>query len=155
MPKADTSTPGQIEALAAQYEGVDDQGHPFTLKAERASRDPANDKSVLLEKPKADMTLEDKTWLAAEAVSGVYDTDASRLILKDGVSLYHDSGYAFRAKDFTIDLKKRTASTSNPVSAQGPVGTLEAQRLDILDQGNRAIFGGPVRVKIYLDHKAG
>lgn len=149
LPTADKTTPGQIEVIQAQYEGVDDQGRVYTLIADRASRAPSGENNVLLENPKADLLMEDGSWLAMQARSGGYSIDTAFLSLKDSVSVFHDTGYEIGLTALDIDLKKKTAYSANPLHIQGPQAQMDAATLDIKDSGNTVVFGGPVRILLY------
>jgi lipopolysaccharide export system protein LptC len=162
--KNDKTAPGQIEVLNARYEGADAQGRPYTLMADRASR--ANteaamippgttpslkdaDDTVLLQGLKADVFLEDKSWLAVRAKGGSYAARAQHLELAGDVSAFHDSGYEMHLDKLTVDLKTRHAWSDAPVRAQGPLGEIAAKGMEVLDSGDRVVFAGPVTLKIY------
>ena len=54
----------------AHYHGVDEQGRPYTLTA--ATAEQIGPERINLTALKADMTLEDGTWLMLQAKQGVY-----------------------------------------------------------------------------------
>lgn len=141
--------PGQIEVTKAQYEGADDKGRPYTLIADKASRAPGTDDTVLFEGLKADIVLEDKSWLAVQSKAGVYAAKAQHLELSGGVSVYHDSGYEMHLDHLALDLGPRKAVSDAPVQAQGPLGEIRAQGLEVFDQGDRIVFAGPVTLTLY------
>ena len=61
---------------------------------------------VELDSPKADILLEDDTWLVLTAARGIYGRTAEALDLVGSVVLYHDSGYEFLTEKAKIDLDK-------------------------------------------------
>jgi lipopolysaccharide export system protein LptC len=148
-PTTEKTTPGQIELVKPKYEGVDDQGRSYTVTADKAVRADNAPDTVLFTNPVADITLADKTWLAAKAKSGVFDRAQDILDLKDDVAIFHDSGYELHAQDLRISLKQKTARTSQPVQAQGPIGTIAAQNMSVLNQGDLIIFGGPATLTLF------
>ncbi|MDD9900601.1 MAG: LPS export ABC transporter periplasmic protein LptC [Alphaproteobacteria bacterium] len=145
----DKTAPGQIELVSAQYEGVDDQGRPYTLIADKAARDNNAPDSVLLDSVKADITMEDGTWIAVLAKQGVYETRKAQLSLSGDVSVYHDDGYEMHAKTLDIDMKARHAITKEAVRAQGPVGEINAADMEVKDAGARIVFSGPATIKFF------
>jgi len=149
LPPAEKTTPGQIELVQAKYEGVDEQGRPYTVTADKATRAVNAPDTVLFVNPIADITLADKTWLAAKAKTGTFDHKTDTLDLKDDVAIFHDSGYEMHTQAIRIDLKQKTASTDQPVQAQGPVGTIAAQNVSVTDQGDLVIFGGPATLTLF------
>lgn len=149
MPKdAAQTTPGQIELIAARYEGTDEKGQAYTVSADKATRGTEKD-SVLLDKPKGDLMLENKSWLAVHADKGTYSMDSGHLNLSDNVRLFHDAGYELLMESAAIDIKTRNATSDKPVKGHGPLGEIAAQSLRIDNGGENVVFGGPVTLKIY------
>lgn len=149
LPQDKKTSAGQIELVEAKYEGVDGQGRQYTLTAEAASRSPDAPDTILLTKPKADITLQNGGWLAIEAENGSYNTKSSQMTLSNGVRLFHDSGNEMHLKDVAIDTQKSAATSTQAVTAQGPMGTLSAQNVTISDGGDTVIFGGPATMTLY------
>ena len=146
---AQKTTPGQIELIGPKYQGVDNENRPYTVTADKATRDVNAPDNIQFTNPEADITLTNKTWLAAKAKSGSLNHVSGTLVLTDEVSIYHDSGYELHAQDMHIDLKNKTASTALPVHGQGPIGTIEGQNMTIQDQGNIIVFGGPATLVLF------
>lgn len=155
VPSAARTTPGDIELAGARYEGTDERGRPYTLIADRARRAPGSADTVLLDNLKADITLEDKTWLAVSAASGSYAATAQKLELSGGVSVFHDSGYEMHLETAEVDLKTRAARGSGPVRAQGPAGEIAAAALEVKNGGNLVVFPGPATLRLRNLGRAG
>lgn len=149
LPREETTTPGQSEVVQAQYEGRDAEGRPYTLIAAKAARSVTDPDTVLLEKPRGDMTLKDGSWVAVEAAAGAYDTKKETLVLSGDVAIFHDRGYEMHLKSINLDLAAKTASSKDPVTGQSPLGQISAANMAILDAGNRIVFGGPARMTLY------
>ncbi len=149
FPSTEKTTPGQIEMVGGRYEGVDADGNPYTITAERASRAMNSPDSGVLEKILADITLSDKTWIAVKAGSGDFDRLTEVLKLQDEVHAFHDSGYEVVMKDLAMNLKEKSAFTVSPVTGHGPLGAVTAQNMTVTDQGNLVVFGGPVTLTIF------
>ncbi|MBI1215244.1 MAG: LPS export ABC transporter periplasmic protein LptC [Alphaproteobacteria bacterium] len=144
--KQDKTTPGQIELVKARYEGVDAKGRAYSLTADHASRDMNAEEAVLLDNPKAVVTLQNGGALSAAALHGRYNHASGELELSDDVTLAHDSGYVMHLQNLSVDVKTRTAASNLPLTAEGPAGTLSAAALDVADQGELVTFTGPVRL---------
>jgi lipopolysaccharide export system protein LptC len=149
IPATDKTTPGQIELVQPKYEGVDDQGRPYTITADKATRAVNAPDSVSFTNPAADITLRDKSWLAVKAKTGTFDHKSEILTLKDDVTIFHDSGNEMHTQNLEINLKQKSAHAATPVQAQGPMGTIASQNMSVLDQGDLVVFGGPATLKIY------
>lgn len=147
LPKQEKTTPGQVDIVEAAYSGVDAEGRAYKITASEAHRVMGTSDTVIaLTKPKADITMEDGTWLSVNAAEGLYNNTASTLKLSGGVEAFHDSGYEFHLQDADIGIKGREAKTALPVTAQGPAGTLEAASMTVTDQGQMIVFGGPAKL---------
>ncbi len=143
LPTKEKTTPGQIALVKARYEGMDAKGRKYTLTADKAVRSMVSSEAVSLEKPRADLMLDGGTWVTVHADKGDYDNKSQKLSLTGGVTLSHDSGYEMHLQDVAVDVATRHAVTQNPVRAQGPAGELQAQNMDISDEGDLVVFGGP------------
>jgi lipopolysaccharide export system protein LptC len=148
-PTHDKTTPGQIDLVKPKYEGLDAKNRPYTISADRAHRVMGQEQVVALEKPKGDILMDDKSWIAVEAAAGTFNNTAQVLFLSDGVKIFHDSGYELHLKDVTVDLKTRHAQTHYPVDGQGPQAGISAQDLEVTDEGAMVIFGGPVKLTLW------
>lgn len=131
--------------LNPRYHGTDDDNQPYTITADIAKRLGGGDENarVGLEMPKADITLEDGTWLVLTAETGLYERGQKSLELQGAVNLFHDSGYEFRTDEAQIDLNAGIATGTVPVQGQGPFGTLNSEQgFQLLDKGRRIVFMG-------------
>lgn len=149
LPAEEKTMPGEIDMVQAKYQGADAQGRLYTVTAEHARRDMTAPNSLSLEKPRADIALDDNKWLAMHAAKGLYDNDAGSLYLSDGVTLFHDDGYELHMQDVNIALKSRTGTTQKPVALQGPAALLKAGGMDIRGGGEMIVFSGPVHVTLH------
>ncbi len=149
VPPAEKTTPGQIELVQPKYEGIDDKGRPYTVTADKAVRAVNAPDTVAFVNPEADITLKDKSWVAVKAKSGTFDRKNEILDLKDDVSVFHDSGNEMHTQALQIDLKQKTAATDLAVQAQGPLGTISAKNMSVLDQGDLIVFGGPATLTLF------
>lgn len=137
--------PDQADSLTmlnARFDGLDEKDRPYTLTADMATQSDSDKDLVELELPKADITLEDGTWLALTARSGEYRQKSRILDLAGSVSLFHDQGFELRTEAARVDLAKGVAEGAQPVQGQGSAGFIEAEGFRVLDRGARIIFTG-------------
>jgi lipopolysaccharide export system protein LptC len=130
---------GQL--IDAHYRGIDAQGRPYTLTAATAVQ--VDPERVNLTIPKGDITLQDGTWLMLQAKKGVFMQHANQLDLSREVTLYRDDGTTMTTASASIDLKNGAAAGDDPVHAEGPFGTLDAQGFSSVDKGAIIQFIGP------------
>ena len=151
--KVDVRDAETLNMLNPRFVGTDERNRPFIVTADSASQARADSATVTLAAPKADLTMDDGTWVALTAVDGVYDRTGQAIDLGGGVNIFHDSGYEFRSDTARIDMKNGTASGQEPVEGQGPLGAIQSQGFTILDRGARIVFTGKARMVTYPQEK--
>ncbi len=132
-----------------RYLGIDDDNQSFAITADLARKLAQGSMSVELEMPKADITLEDGSWLVVTAENGIYQRAEQTLNLTGSVNLFHDSGYEFRTSKARVDLQKGIAEGTAPVRGQGPFGDLQGEGFRLIDKGRTIIFTGKSKLVIY------
>ena len=132
-----------------RFSGSDEDRQTFSITADIARNLLSTERSVELEMPKADIALEDGSWLVVAAKSGVYVRQSETLTLSESVNLFHDSGYEFRTESADIMLTKGRASGNSPIEGQGPFGHLEAQGFRLFNEGKTIYFTGKSKLTVY------
>lgn len=138
-------SPGMVNA---RYVGTDRNERPFTITADHAVQIADDPDAVSLEVLQADITLDDGTWLALTASSGIYRRQAQTLRLEGPVDVFSDEGFHFNAEDADIDLASGTIESDRPVRGQGPLGVLNANAFRAIDAGRRLFFTGAVKLVV-------
>ncbi len=133
-------TPGEHAGVDnARYFGVDDLNRPYTISADLARFPDGPKGPISLEVPKADITMNDDTWLVMTSTQGKYDQQKKLLSLSGKVNLFHDMGYEMITDEININLAKNDAIGAKPVKGHGPFGELDASGIRI-DKNNNTIF---------------
>jgi lipopolysaccharide export system protein LptC len=132
------------QLIDPRYRGVDEKGRPYTLTATTAQQ--AGPERVNLTAPKGDITLQDNTWLMVQSRQGVFMQHSNQLDLSHDVTLYRDDGTTLTTDSASVDLKQGAAAGGEPVHAEGPFGTLDAQGFTLLDKGSTIQFAGPAHL---------
>ena len=133
----------------ARYMGADDKDQPYTLTAEMAAQDDSDPDIIQLTKPKADILLNEGTWLVLTADSGTLLRASEQLSLEGAVSIFSDVGYEFRTESATIDLGASRAHGDAPIEGQGPFGVLNADSFRLDGKSHVIYFEGQVRMTLY------
>ena len=140
-----------LTMINPRYVGTDRKNRPFMVTADVGRQMMPDRDRMMLERPQADVTLEDGTWLVLSADQGIYARTEETLDLSGAVNLYHDGGYEVRTSEARIDLEAGGASGEAPVEAQGPFGTLNAEGFRLIDKGDRVVFTGKARMVLRPD----
>jgi lipopolysaccharide export system protein LptC len=139
----------RLRMINPRYTGLDQNQLPYEVTAEVANQDSPKADDIQLEKPKADMTLSDGTWIAIEAPLGNYGQKSQLLDLSGGVNLFHDSGYEFNSPTARVDLANGLAEGHERIVGHGPFGDAEGEGFRLLDKGKTIIFTGKSKVVLY------
>lgn len=127
-----------------RYRSVDEHDRPYTVTADVATQ--ISPQRVNLTQPKADVTLENGTWLMVQGKQGVYIQHLGQLDLSGDVTLYRQDGTVMVSDTATTDMKLGGASSNDRTHAEGPFGTLDAQGFTITDKGDVVQFTGPAHM---------
>jgi len=143
----------QHEMSAPKFVGTDEKNRPYQVEAKSARLASAKSETVILEQPKASMTLEAGNWVAVTSRGGEINQKTRIVTLNGEVHLFHDANYTFRTEQATIDTAKGRAWGDKPVVANGPKGTIEASGFRIEDKGQTIYFTGKTKVLLRLDEQ--
>ena len=138
-----------------RYTGTDSEDRPYSITADLAHNLVQDTARVDLDNPKADMTMDDGTWLVITADKGVYAREEELLDLSGAVNLFQDEGYELRTEAVRIDLDAGTAESTTATEGQGPFGTLNAEGFRVLDLGKTILFTGKSSLVLYPDSFGG
>ncbi|MEM7060761.1 MAG: LPS export ABC transporter periplasmic protein LptC [Pseudomonadota bacterium] len=156
----DAETAADVAILGAglkldnpRFAGVTDSGDPFVVTADWALPDGAMPDRIDLEKPKGEVRLSNDLTVNVVANSGQMRRKDDELHLSGEVELVSSDGYTARTENVQLDLARKSATVPGAVSAEGPRGRIEADkmRMDTIDADRRDVvlfFEGNVRLRI-------
>lgn len=134
-----------------RFDGLDDQGRPYTVTAETALQADGSGDIVDLSQPKADMTMDNGTWMALSADQGRYNRAEEMLYLDGQVNLFQDRGFELRTPSATIDFRSGIANGDQGIEGQGPSGQLSAEGFEVRNRGGIIIFTGKSHLTVLPD----
>ena len=138
-----------VRIIEPRWTGTDKFNRPFVVTAHDAVQDAKDNQLVRLNLPKADITLENGTWIALMSEEGTFFRDLDVLDLFGQVSLFHDQGYEFRTQSAQFDAKSGAASGDSSVVGHGPFGQIEGAGFRINGDGTHVVFTGKSKLIIY------
>jgi lipopolysaccharide export system protein LptC len=139
----------------ARYVGTDQNRQPYSVTADVARIVSEASGEVDLDVPKADLTLDDGTWLVMTADTGRYQGDLATLELNGNVNLFHDTGYEITTQQLMVHLKAGTAEGNTILTGHGPFGELKAQGIKLIEKGQVIYFTGPAQLILYTPQDGG
>jgi lipopolysaccharide export system protein LptC len=143
----ETNVGGESVMLKPHFQGYDEQGQPFNIRASKAAQKSAD--IVVMDNITADVSLKDSTWLSIVSGSGEVNLKNRTAALRGEVNLYYDNGYELKTDVANLDLNNWTVKGDKQLKGQGPAGLLEANSFEIIDKGNTIKLTNGVRLTIY------
>lgn len=122
--------------------GFTTDSRAYEFSAQAAAQDITKPNLIELDKLHARMEMQDKSSVEMTAASGIYDVKTEILKLIDNIHLVSSTGYEGRLSEATIDVRKGNVVSDQPVSIKMLQGFLNAQRLDIGENGSVLRFTG-------------
>ncbi len=135
--------------LNPRFVGTDSYNKPYSVTADLARSIGELGATIELEMPKADVTLDNGTWLVMTANSGLFAHLENTLNLEGMVNLFHDSGYEFQTEKAIINMVSGEASGNMPIRGQGDFGLLSAQGFKLVDKGKIIYFTGKSKLTLH------
>ena len=135
--------------LNPRFVGTDSNNKPYSITADLARSIGKLGTTIELEMPKADVTLDNGTWLVLTANSGLFAHIENTLNLEGMVNLFHDSGYEFQTEKAAINMASGIASGNMPIQGQGDFGLLSAQGFKLVDKGKTIYFIGKSKLTLH------
>jgi lipopolysaccharide export system protein LptC len=132
----------KITMESPRLTGFTSDSRPYEFSANAAAQDMTKPDLVELQKLHAKMQMADKGTVEMSAVSGIYNVKTEILTLNENIELQSSSGYSGHLSEAVIDVKKGTVASDKPVQVNMFNGSLDAQRLDITDNGSVLRFSG-------------
>ena len=128
--------------------GADAKGNPFVITADSAVQDASNPKKASLTNLEADLTLDKQNWINARAKTGMVDMNTGQLELGGGIDVFTATGYELHSNSASANLKQSIVHGHEPVTGQGPDGTLRADEFHADRTTNILTLNGHVHMTL-------
>jgi len=135
--------------------GFTSDARAYELTADTAAQDITKPDIVELRNIRGKVEMQDKSSMEMTAISGIYDAKGETLKLDREILLRSSTGYQGRLSEALIDIRKGNVVSEHPVEVKMLQGTLNANRLDILDSGDLVRFHGGVVMDMMLNQSPG
>jgi len=136
----------KITMESPRLTGFHRDSRPYEVTATSATQDVRKPHLIELNNMKARLVIDDNgTAARVEAASGMFDTQKEQLDFRQELRVSTDSGHAARLKSALIDFKAGTVVSRDPVAVMLTNGTIDAQGIEISDNGKVLTFTGRVR----------
>jgi lipopolysaccharide export system protein LptC len=131
--------------------GFTADSRPYELVARAAAQDLTKPEVLELKDISAQVELKDGQRVTIKSINGIYDTKGELLKLNDHITLNSSSGYEGQLSEATVNVASGNIVSESPVEVKLPNGLLNANRLEIMENGALILFGGGVELKLTPD----
>jgi lipopolysaccharide export system protein LptC len=138
----------KITMESPRLAGVTRDARGYEIQARAAAQDIKKPNLVELKEIRAKVDMQDKSTVEMTAVDGQYDTKAELLTLGQRIVLSSTTGYEGILSEATVDIKKGRIVSEKPVQVKMLQGTLNANRLEVLETGALIRFDGGVNMML-------
>lgn len=128
--------------------GFTTDSRPYELTARAAAQDLTKLEVLELKEITAKVELRDGQQVTIKSINGVYDTKAELLRLNDHITINSTSGYEGRLSEATVHITSGNVVSESPVEVTLPNGVLNANRLEVKENGAVIKFGGGVEMTV-------
>jgi lipopolysaccharide export system protein LptC len=124
--------------------GFTSDSRPYELTAHAAAQDVTNPDTIELQGLHGKSQMPDKSEFDMTADSGVFDSKAEMLTLRQNVVFKSSGGFEVYLSEAVIDVHSSNVLSEKPVQVRMVNGTIKANRMEVVESGNEIRFGGGV-----------
>jgi lipopolysaccharide export system protein LptC len=126
----------------------------YELSAEKAAQDLTKPDIVELINIHAKVDMQDKTTVQMSARNGTYNSKNETLKLEHNIQILSSTGYKGRLSEAMVNIRSGHIVSESPVELELLQGTLNANKLEIIDSGDLVRFHGGVVMDMMLNSEA-
>ncbi len=134
--------------------GFTHDARPYELTADAAAQDLTKPDIIELKNIHAKVQMQDKNTVTMSAVNGIYDSKGETVKLDHDIVLTSTAGYQGHLSEAMVDVRKGNVVSDHPVELKMLQGTLNANRLQIVNSGDLVRFDGGVTMVLMLNQGA-
>ena len=134
--------------------GFTSDARAYELIADTAAQDMTKPDIVELRNIRAKVEMQDKSTMEMTAVTGIYDAKGETLRLDRQILLNSSTGFQGRLSEAMVDIRNGDVVSDKPVEVKMLQGTLNANRLTIVNSGEVLRFHGGIVMDMTLNEAA-
>ena len=137
----------QITAGESTVTGMDREKQPYEVTAKRGWQDATTPSLVHLEEPEGRFQRAAGAQYTISAQTGLYDTRVKHLDLSGNVRLEQKDRFSALMDSAQIVVEEKSLVSNSPVAVTFGSGTVNANGLQITDDGGRILFLNGVKAR--------
>lgn len=133
---------------APHLSGSDGKGRTYKVRAESALQDLTDTKIIRLKGIDANVIQADGSQANLLADSGIYDSGAQKLVLKENIRLANSDGSGGALSRAEIDLNTGALTSDSPVAFSSRLGKINAEKMGLEKKAGTVTFTGGVHMTV-------
>jgi LPS export ABC transporter protein LptC len=156
---ADNSAPAalkeEITVTDSRFTGFDKRDQPFSISAKNAVQDENDASKVRLQSVEAEVRHKSGQQIAIKSNAAVYDSNSKTIDLEGDVRISSTGGFDARMAQARLDINRHRLRSEVPVKVVHPRGIIQANGMEIEDDGARILFFNRVRARFGAESSKG
>ena len=138
----------QVVMEMPKLSGFKKDSRPYEVVAKSAIQDVSKPSVINLVDMDAHLVLSDGQAANLKARKGIYDTQNETLDVKDDVKIKTTNGYDISLENAYMKFKSGDITSDRPVNAKMNGGEINADSVEMIDNGKRVTFIGNVHSRL-------
>ena len=145
------SDPAIVSGSQSVISGVDKDNQPYEITSLTGVQDKFSANLIHLETVKGVFHRPDKKLINLVSKTAIYDSKTKAMTLQGDVVFEEPGRYHATMDNAAVNLDDKSLVSQSPVRVDIAAGTVEADSLEIIDNGKRALFKGHVKARFGID----
>jgi LPS export ABC transporter protein LptC len=145
------ANPDVISGTQSRISGVDKDNLPFEISAAKGVQDKVSSTLVHLEDVTGVFQRANEKRINLASDVARYDTKTKSMDMQGNVVFEDPGRYKAQMDKANINLDEKTLVSQSPVHVDMATGTVDADSLEIMDNGKRSLFKGHVKARFESD----
>lgn len=141
-------TDGKLVMANPKLDGYTKDNLPYAMTAARATQDAGRTNVILLDDIDAKLPIDARNTANIIAASGVYDNEKNTLKIDSAIKITTTEGLVANFASANVDIAAGTMSTQDPVRIEINQTQIEADSMNVTENGKVMVFERRVRVSI-------
>jgi lipopolysaccharide export system protein LptC len=154
VPQTETA-PAVVSGNQSEIRGIDKDNMPYEISALKGVQDQSSMSLVHLETVTGIFHRPDNKQINLNSDKAMFDSKTKAMTLSGDVVFEEPGRYKARMQNAAVNLDDKSLVSQSPVVVIISAGTVEADSLEIIENGKRALFKGHVKAKFAKDIQGG
>jgi lipopolysaccharide export system protein LptC len=142
-----TAPKEEITVTDSRFTGFDKRDQPFSISARNAVQDENDASKVRLQSVDAEVRHKSGQQIVIKSNTAVYDSNSKTIDLQGDVRISSTSGFDARMAKAVVDINRHRLRSEVPVKVVHPRGVIQANGMEIEDDGARILFFNRVKAR--------